>query len=80
MPVRDLTLEISTERHCASGGGCGISGGYAAGYGKGYGPILPANENGAITAGGWNGYPVYTVGSVADIPVDSIVAFVHNAV
>jgi len=38
------------------------------------------NENGAITAGGWNGYPVYTVGSVADIPVDSIVAFVHNAV
>ncbi|ABN51691.1 MAG TPA: hypothetical protein DEF39_07115 [Hungateiclostridium thermocellum] len=63
-----------------SGGGCGISGGYAAGYGKGYGPILPANENGAITAGGWNGYPVYTVGSVADIPVDSIVAFVHNAV
>jgi len=39
-----------------------------------------ANENGAITAGGWNGYPVYTVGSVADIPVDSIVAFVHNAV
>jgi len=26
---------------------------YAAGYGKGYGPILPANENGAITAGGW---------------------------
>jgi len=57
-----------------SGGGCGISGGYAAGYGKGYGPILPANENGAITAGGWNGYPVYTVGSVADIPVDSIVA------
>ncbi|HHV29851.1 hypothetical protein [Acetivibrio mesophilus] len=62
------------------GGGCGISGGYAAGYGKGYSPILPANENGAVTAGGWNGYPVYTVGSVTDIPIDSIVSFVHNAV
>lgn len=42
--------------------------------------VLPANKVGAITAGGWNGYPVYTVGSVADIPIDSIVSFVHNAV
>lgn len=51
---------------------------YSGEYGEG--PILPADQNGAITAGGWNGYPVYTVGSVADIPIDSIVAFVHNAV
>ena len=46
-------------------------GGYPMGYGEEYGdggPILPADKNGSITAGGWNGYPVYTVGSVADIP------------
>ena len=53
--------------------------GYGEEYGDG-GPILPADKNGSITAGGWNGYPVYTVGSVADIPIDNIVAFVHNAI
>lgn len=56
------------------GGGCGIAGGY------GYGPIAPASEIGAVTAGGWDGYPVYTVGSVTDIPIANIVSFVHNAV
>ena len=62
------------------GSGCGT--GYGAGYGAGYGsnPILPANYNGSMTAGGWNGYPVYTVGSVTDIPISNIVSFVHNAV
>ncbi|MFZ5987465.1 MAG: hypothetical protein ACOYWZ_10135 [Bacillota bacterium] len=64
----------------AVGGPCGIAGGYAAGYGTVPGPVLPASENGAVTAGGWNGYPVYTVGSVTDIPIASIVSFVHNAV
>lgn len=43
-------------------------------------PVLPAGVNGSETAGGWNGYPVYTVGSVVDIPVSCIVSFVHNAV
>lgn len=62
------------------GSGCGMTGGHAGGCGTGYSPVLPANENGAVTAGGWNGYPVYTVGSVTDIPIDSIVSFVHNAV
>jgi hypothetical protein len=64
------------------GGGCGIAGGYGAGYGGGYGlgPIAPASEIGAVTAGGWDGYPVYTVGSVTDIPIANIVSFVHNAV
>jgi hypothetical protein len=56
------------------GGGCGHGG-----YG-GYGGYGPASEVGAITAGGWDGYPVYTVGSVTDIPIASIVSFVHNAV
>jgi len=55
---------------------CGSTGGYD---GNG-GGVIPGNYNGAMTAGGWNGYPVYTVGSVTDIPVDSIVSFVHNAV
>lgn len=55
-------------------GGAGFGGGYAGG------PIQPASEVGALTAGGWNGYPVYTVGSVTDIPISAIVSFVHNAV
>lgn len=59
-------------------GGHGFMGGYGAGMG--YGPIAPANELGAATAGGWDGYPVYTVGSVTDIPIANIVSFVHNAV
>jgi len=59
------------------GGGCG--GGYGAGYGAGYGGG-PAGVVGAVGAGGWNGYPVWTVGSVTDIPISSIVSFVHNAV
>lgn len=59
-------------------GGCVAAGG--AGMGFGVGPVLPASENGALTAGGWNGYPVYTVGSVTDIPTAAIVSFVHNAV
>ncbi len=60
-------------------GGCGSSGGYSAGA---YvpGPVLPGSINGAATAGGWDSLPVYTVGSVTDIPVASIVSFVHNAV
>ncbi len=69
----------------AGTGKCGISGqfgGYGANQGAGYGagPIVPANYTGAVSAGGWDGYPVYTVGSVTDIPLSSIVSFVHNAV
>ncbi|HEY9061728.1 MAG TPA: hypothetical protein VIO64_14640 [Pseudobacteroides sp.] len=67
----------------------GLGNGYGNGHGAGYGnsfdgwgdgPVLPASEVGAMTAGGWNGYPVATVGSVTDIPIDAIVSFVHNAV
>ena len=54
--------------------GCGITGAY------GSGPIAPASEIGAVTSGGWDGYPVYTVGSVTYIPIDRIVSLVHNAV
>ncbi|MFZ5986623.1 MAG: hypothetical protein ACOYWZ_05790 [Bacillota bacterium] len=59
-------------------GGGVVAGGAGVGYGAG--PVLPASVNGAVTAGGWNGYPVATVGSVTDIPIASIVSFVHNAV
>ncbi|MCX7708478.1 MAG: hypothetical protein N2484_01365 [Clostridia bacterium] len=55
---------------------------YGGGYGPGMvpGPILPASEVGAVSAGGWDAVPVYTVGSVTDIPIAAIVSFVHNAV
>ncbi|ACL77190.1 hypothetical protein [Ruminiclostridium cellulolyticum] len=63
-----------------SGNCCGSGfGGYGVGM-SGSGPIVPANVNGAVTAGGWDSIPVYTVGSVTDIPIPSIVSFVHNAV
>lgn len=63
------------------GGSYGAKGGFGS-YGAGLGgsPVQPASEVGAITAGGWDGYPVYTVGSVTDIPISQIVSFVHNAV
>ncbi|HEX2926013.1 MAG TPA: hypothetical protein VHP38_07110 [Ruminiclostridium sp.] len=65
------------------GSGCGCGSGYGAGYGAGIpaaGPIVPASVNGAVSAGGWDSIPVYTVGSVTDIPIPSIVSFVHSAV
>jgi hypothetical protein len=60
-------------------GGCGIGGGHGAGMGTPW-PVLPASYNGTVSAGGWDALPVYTVGSITDIPIASIVSFVHNAV
>jgi len=58
------------------GGSCGCGGGGpVAGAGSG-----PAGVVGAVNSGGWDGIPVLTVGSVADIPICQIVSFVHNAV
>jgi hypothetical protein len=78
-----LITRIGPPPGCSLGNACtGFGpgyGGYTAGCGL-QGPVLPASVNGAITAGGWNGYPVYTVGSVTDIPIAAIVSFVHNAV
>lgn len=59
-----------------SGGGYGMPGGCGGCYGAGF----PAGAPGAMTAGGWDNFPVYTVGSVTDIPISAIVSFVHNAV
>lgn len=60
----------------AAAGSCG--GGFGAGFAGG--AVGPGSINGAAMAGGWDGFPVYTVGSVVDIPVAAIVSFVHNAV
>jgi hypothetical protein len=62
-----------------AGEGYGCGAGFSAGI-PAAGPVVPANINGAVTAGGWDAIPVYTVGSVTDIPIASIVSFVHNAV
>lgn len=82
-----LITRIGPPPGCALGNACtgfNVGKGYGCGTGNtggyGYGTVLPASENGAVTAGGWNGYPVATVGSVTDIPISSIVSFVHNAV
>lgn len=84
--VRLLT-RIGPPPGCSLGNACsgfgagfaGAAGGFGAGMGA-PGPVLPASVNGAIGAGGWDAIPVYTVGSVTDIPIASIVSFVHNAV
>lgn len=52
-------------------------GGNFGGCGKG---IVSGGGKGSDSAGGFDGYPVYNVGSVTDIPIDSIASFVHNAV
>jgi hypothetical protein len=85
-----LISRIGPPPGCSLGNACtgfNVGGWYddchkSSGYGahSGHGHVVPANFNGAITAGGWNGYPVYTVGSVTDIPISQIVSFVHNAV
>jgi hypothetical protein len=77
-------FNVGNGNNCGGFGG-GYGGGFGGGYGTGAGfgaggPVLPGSVNGAATAGGWDGYPVYTVGSVTDIPIASIVSFVHNAV
>jgi len=56
-------------------GGCGCGG-----VGTGASGGGPAGVVGAVNSGGWDGIPVLTVGSVADIPIANIVSFVHNAV
>ena len=85
-----LISRIGPSPGCALGNSCsgfsqgGYGGGYGAGYGSGcgsgYGMGGPAGQVGAVTAGGWSNLPVYTVGSVVDIPIAAIVSFVHSAV
>lgn len=83
-----LITRIGPPPGCSLGNACsGFNLGYGYGVGAGtsacsggYGMGSPSSQVGAVTAGGWDGYPVYTVGSVTDIPIANIVSFVHNAV
>ena len=83
--VRLLT-RIGPPPGCSLGNACtGFSvgagwGGGPCGVGFGGGVPGPASVPGAVTAGGWDAMPVWTVGSVVDIPVAAIVSFVHNAI
>lgn len=81
-----LITRVGPPPGCTLGNACtGFNVGYGCGPGYtgftgGHGVVAPASEIGALSAGGWDGYPVYTVGSVTDIPIAAIVSFVHNAV
>ncbi|AEY67768.1 hypothetical protein [Clostridium sp. BNL1100] len=85
-----LISRIGPPPGCSLGNSCsgfsqgGYGGGFGAGFGSGccsgYGAGGPAGQVGAVNAGGWSNLPVYTVGSVVDIPIAAIVSFVHNAV
>jgi len=74
-----LITSIGPAPGCALGNGCGngmnndmMDNGY--GHGNGYGCGM--NQYGNYG----NGTPVYNVGSVTDIPINSIASFVHNAI
>ncbi len=68
-----LLSQIGPAPGCALGNSCSGTP-YANGIGC-YGN-MEDNNNGY----GNNGYPIRSVGSVTDIPIDSIAAFTHNAV
>lgn len=76
-----LITRIGPAPGCSLGNSCGYGdkmdnnqGGYGDGYGCGY------NQGNYGGYGGGGGVPVYNVGSVTDIPLNSIASFVHNAV
>ncbi len=81
-----LITRIGPAPGCSLGNSCGYGGmgdnnngqgGYG-GYGNGgYGCNFNQNYGGY---GSGSGTPVYNVGSVTDIPLNSIASFVHNAV
>ncbi|WP_027629803.1 hypothetical protein [Ruminiclostridium cellobioparum] len=79
-----LITRIGPAPGCSLGNSCGSSdmgdNNNYGGYGNnnmGYGCNFNQNYGGY---GGGNGVPVYNVGSVTDIPLNSIASFVHNAV
>lgn len=78
-----LITRIGPPPGCALGNSCsnfGYDDEYAnKGYGGGTG-YRPGGMGSYSGPGGFGGYPVYSVGSVTDIPVNAIVSFVHNAV
>ncbi|MPW26086.1 hypothetical protein GC105_09810 [Alkalibaculum sp. M08DMB] len=72
-----LITRIGPAPGCALGNACtGFNTGRKCYSGRG----SRNSVSGAASAGGWDGLPVWNVGSVTDIPVRTIVSFVHNAV
>ncbi len=71
-----LLSQIGPAPGCALGNACS-----GTPYANGIGCLgnMGENNNGFDNGFG-NGYPIRSVGSVTDIPIDSIAAFVHNAV
>ena len=72
-----LITRVGPPPGCTLGNACtGFNVGYGCGPGYtgfagGCGSVTPASEISALSAGGWDGYPVYTVGSVTDIVVSN---------
>lgn len=81
-----LITRIGPAPGCSLGNSCGYSGDMNNHNGMGDGNMYgcgfnPGNFGGMGGGNGYgNGYPVYNVGSVTDIPINSIASFVHNAV
>ncbi len=76
-----LITSIGPAPGCALGNACGNNGngmdnGMMGGSDHGHGYGCGFNQFGNYG----NGTPVYNVGSVTDIPINSIASFVHNAV
>jgi len=68
-----LLSQIGPAPGCALGNACS-----GTPYANGVGCMGNMGDN--MDNGFSHGYPIRSVGSVTDIPVDSIAAFVHNAV
>lgn len=73
-----LITSIGPAPGCALGNSCGNGNGMDNGYGNGNGNGYGCGFNQYGNHG--NGNPVYNVGAVTDIPINSIASFVHNAV
>lgn len=68
-----LLSQIGPAPGCALGNSCS-----GTPFANGIGCLDNMGDN--MNNGYQNGYPIRTVGSVTEIPIDSIAAFVHNAV
>jgi len=79
-----LITRIGPAPGCALGNACSGIGNFGCGgdngfHGSGFGNNF-GGFGGKGKSCGFDGSPVYSVGSVTDIPLDSIASFVHNAV
>lgn len=73
-----LVTQIGSAPGCALGNCCNPHGGPC--WGEGYGPGVGTAEGAQLGGVGRASCFPITLGSVVDIPIDRIAAFVHNAV